>query len=229
VNASKFQVIQNHTDTEHKSRATFEYACFMSYRQTRTGEVPPLVQKLFENLSEEITDFWEKEIFLDRERLRAGDRYNEILACKLCKSVCMIAVYTPVYFHEQHTYCAREYYAMQQLEKTRLQGLPKSEQEKGLIIPIVLKGEEFLPLEVKSCRQYYNFESYALGGLRGNNMSYRKELRNIVKYILDRHRAFSKLDFDPCRFCTAFRFPTDQEIRPWLRGVLGPQNKFERQ
>jgi len=140
----------------------------------------------------------------------------------------MIALFTPVYFNEQHTTCAREYFAMQQLEQKRLQTLPISDRSKGLIIPIVLRGEERLPAEIKATRQYYNFEKYALCDLRRNNKAYRTELVKIAQYVFERYQAFYHLGIDLCKDCLKFKLPTNEEIKPWLRGVISPPLYFER-
>ena len=79
---------------------------------------------------------------------KAAFRLDEEIGPDLCKSACMILIYTPLYFDTEHIYCARELKAMQESGSTaplRLIG----DKGKGLIIPIVLRGEKTLPKGLK--------------------------------------------------------------------------------
>jgi len=55
----------------------FEYSCFISYRHNQQEQAKPLVQKLYENLSEEMNHFFVTEkVFLDQNRFQGGDFYQ---------------------------------------------------------------------------------------------------------------------------------------------------------
>lgn len=112
----------------------FQYACFISYRHGQRKLAERIINDLYETLSGELELLRDEQVFLDRERLRGGYFYNEALAEALCHSACMIVVFTPTYFSRNHTYCAREYKAMEELEKKRLRLLSGSvHKNRGLI------------------------------------------------------------------------------------------------
>ncbi len=69
----------------------------------------------------------------------------------------MIMFFTP-YFDKSHMCCAREFLAMEYLEQQRLSKLGNTEvKTHGLIIPVVCRGESYLPSMIRAGRQYYNF------------------------------------------------------------------------
>ena len=73
-------------------------------------------------------------VYLDEEKLRVGDLFQEELATELCQSACLVMLFNRSYFDLTHHYCAREYQAMVQLEAQRL-GLATGElRRKGLIL-----------------------------------------------------------------------------------------------
>ena len=141
----------------------FAYSCFISYRHGQRELLRRILEDLYEALSGEL-EFWlDEEVYLDRNRLKGGDFYNEALARALCQSVCMIMFFTPRYFDRQNTYCAREYKAMEKLEETRLKAADSPlAKHHGLIIPIIIRGSHCLPEEIKKRRQCYNFDDFVL-------------------------------------------------------------------
>jgi hypothetical protein len=146
-----------------------KHACFISYRHVGQNELlNSFLEQLSRSLSFEL-QLWLKEcpeggVYLDRERLQGGDFYNEALATALCESACMIMVFIPLYFDKDRPYCTREYKAMELLEKERLARLDSEQRTHGLIIPIILRGGNDLPDEIKEGRQYYDFQSFGLAG-----------------------------------------------------------------
>src|SRR5215813_7841987 len=118
----------------------YDYCCFVSYPHGQKDVLVPLVSKIVEALQKEIGSQLRQEIWLDRNFLQGGNRLDPAIGSNLCKSACMIFVYTPLYFDSEHIYCAQEFKAMQDLEQQRLESLKAK--ENGLIIPIILRGEK---------------------------------------------------------------------------------------
>ena len=117
---------------------------------------------------------------------------------------------------------------MEMLETQRLNLLGNpADKEHGLIIPIVLRSENSLPQEVKDHRQYHDFTKFSLVEKRlTKSREYAPTVRIIAEYINDRYRALSVLSNDPCEGCETFALPTDDEIRPWLTGMLAAPAPF---
>lgn len=197
----------------------FKYSCFISYRHGQNRLTERIINDLSEALSAELAAYFDKEIFLDRERLKGGTFFNEQLACAICESVCLIVVYTPVYFSAEHIYCTREYRAMEKLEAVRLQALKlPADRQNGLIIPIVFRGADELPSDIKTTRQYYDFQDFDPTEpemIRSDK--YYDQIRTIAKYIYDRYKTLTRVkDLDPCTDCPNFMMPAEEEVKKWL-------------
>src|SRR5918911_24477 len=102
----------------------FEYSCFISYRRSQHRLVERFVSALAETLSEEVEAYTKLPIFPDTEQAEGNEDIEETRARALCRSLCMVVVFTPIYFSRTNTYCAREFKAMEALEKERLSALP---------------------------------------------------------------------------------------------------------
>jgi hypothetical protein len=82
---------------------SFRYSRFISYAGFSS---PSLIAKEFisqfkEALESELLLHVRLPVYLDQERLGAGDFFNEELAESICRSVCMACVYTPTYLDRQ--------------------------------------------------------------------------------------------------------------------------------
>jgi hypothetical protein len=157
-------------------------------------------------------------VFLDQQRLQGGDLFNEQIARDLCESSCLVMIYTPSYFSLEHSYCAREFKGMVQLEQNRLQLLEEAERTHGLIIPVIFRGEKRLPAEIRNQRQYYDFSDFTLTKrTMSAHPRYSRELKAMGEYIADRHRRLAAVvDEDH----NAFALPSLGEIGDWLTGIV---------
>ena len=201
-----------------------QYSCFISYRHSQDD----IVQDLVTSLGTELGRWLDMEVYVDKGRLKGGDFFNNELAKALCESVCLIVVYTPTYFSKHHSYCAREYRAMEQLEEQRLHtlGLPQNKQH-GLIIPIVYRSDKKLPESIKNERQYYLFEAFQISG-RDNleNPEYAEKIKEIAEYIEERCEELRVVEEEVCASCDTFDFPAEHDISDWLESMLPPQPKL---
>ena len=116
---------------------------------------------------------------------------------------------------------------MEKLEQHRLAKLQKSlSRECGLIIPIVLRGEDSLPKEIRTTRHYYSFERFSLTSrelAKIANSRHRLEDSNRVDH---RKQMFDTLSEDLTGDCDDFSFPTEDEVRPSLDAVITPTSPF---
>jgi hypothetical protein len=213
-----------------------KYSCFISFRHgdrelpTNQNLLETIIRQLKTALSSELAAFTTKQVYVDWERLKGGDFYNEALAKALCESACMVMVYVPTYFDEHKPFCTREYMAMQKLESLRLPRLGSVGQlQHGLIIPIVFRGLRYLPTEIKNHRAYYDFQSFQLGSKEmSRNPNFNTKIREIAEYIFDRSRELEALPLDPALDCANFNLPDEAEVIDWIREVTGVRSSFPR-
>ena len=205
----------------------FEYSCFISYRNAKQPLGEAFVDELEAALSSELELLTNKPVYVDKSRLQGGDRFNPALQEALCKSVCMLMVYTPMYFDPCGTYCAREYRAMVRLEQERFEMLGDAvDATHGLIIPVVFRGRKFLPKEISDHRHYHDFSDFLLiGEQMARHPTYAPQIKEIAAYIHDRCTALEQLA-DMYNDCTEFLFPSDADIREWLAEVAPPAMRF---
>jgi hypothetical protein len=209
----------------------FQYSCFVSYRHLEQSELAErFIEDLSSALRSELGPWMDEKIFIDDDRMRAGTLYNPALADALCRSICLLSVYTPNYFSREHIYCAREYRAMENLEKARLSRLVRQQPHEGLIIPIILRGEEVLPPTIRDYRHYYSFERFSLRSRKiARDPQFEKHLRGIAKSIHALKLALAPLADEFTCDCDTFTFPTEEEVRPWVEDIekiMTSTNKF---
>jgi hypothetical protein len=207
------------------------HACFISYRHGQRALAERIIGDLYEALSNELevlVDAPDGPVAIDLDRLKGGMFYNEALASALCQSACMVIVFTPIYFSTTHTYCAREYKAMESLENERLKLLGNAlDKQNGLIIPVVFRGPETLPPDLKNRRQFYRFDQFLLSDPKlSENPRYALTIRDMAKYIAERFHALNALPADPCRLCDKFALPTEDGIRVWLERIAPGRQNF---
>jgi hypothetical protein len=200
----------------------FKYPCFISYCHPNGNLMGRFISEFTTALKDCLDAYFDEEVFLDKERLRPGYLYNEALAEAICQSVCMVVVYVPRY--ERHSYCLREYAAMESLESKRISLLrdrPGVVGAKfGLIIPIIFRGEDDIPPLIGNQRHYCSFSRFTTAN-PDVGLNYSKEIEEIAKYIHDLRKMFSGLEEegeDPYSGCESFRLPTEKEVRPWRSG-----------
>jgi hypothetical protein len=207
----------------------FEHACFVSYRHHEQSQLAErFILDLCGALRNELTLLVEEDIFVDRERMQGGTLFNPALANALCKSACMIVVYTPTYFSWAHTYCAREYRAMEKLEEARFARLNSQQgREAGLIIPVILRGRESLPEAIRAQRHCYTFERFCLSSRElARNRQFEDRVREIASVIHARKNALAPWADELTCDCHSFVFPTEEEVRPWLEKMIPSTNPF---
>jgi hypothetical protein len=198
-------------------------ACFISFRHGERELTQRFVREFYDGLAGELEAQLGREVgvFLDQKRLQGGDFFNEQIASDLCASSCFVMIYTPAYFSLAHSYCAQEYKAMVQLEGERLALIQGDDRNRGLIIPVVLRGPNRIPNEIKNARQFYDFSEFILTDTQMSAHSkYAPQLKTMGEYIAERHRALCQV-VNPD--CDGFSLPSFEEIQYWLSTVI-PQN-----
>jgi hypothetical protein len=202
---------------------SFEHACFVSYRHPDAqGEFAArFINDLSGALDSELGVWMKERSFVDRRGQRPGAFFDATLATALCKSVCMVVVYTPNYFDADHLYCAREYRAMEFLEQKRLARLPEDHRHLGLIIPVILRGEEKdLPPAIRYRQVVHYFKNYTLCERKiAYNSKYVKKICEIVEVINARKKVLAPWSDELTCDCSNFTFPTEEHVKDWLQKV----------
>lgn len=190
-----------------------EYLCFISCASTNRDFAKDLEEALGKELKRYVRD---KGLFVYDKMLDGGDFVDEIIQSALCKSLCMIVIFTPNYFDKKYTYCTREFKGMEWLEKQRFSLLDSSEQTKhGLIIPIIFRDPEHFPEEIKNKRHYLDFSNYYVGYKSlSKHPKYVPEIMKLAKYIFEIYLNFQGKDI--FNDCDKFKLPSHDEVMPWL-------------
>jgi hypothetical protein len=132
----------------------------------------------------------------------------------------MILLYTPLYFDAEHNYCARELKAMQDLEERRMATC--KDKGKGLIIPVVLRGEKRFPAALSNQRLYYKFTDIEFNNPEDViRVKYATELREIAEYIVDRCELLDEMAAKDPHDCEQYCLPSSDEARKFVETVLG--------
>jgi len=197
----------------------FEYCCFISYPHGQQDVLVPFVQDLVDGLKTEIHAQSRKKIWIDYDFLEGGDRLDATVGRDLCKSACMILIYTPLYFDREHTYCARELQGMQKLEERRLALL--NDPGEGLIIPIVLRGEKRFPEALKKKRIFYRFTDIEFNNPEDIiRHKYSAQIKEIAEYIIDRCETLDEVADKLLSDCHGFNLPTEEDAKMFVETVL---------
>lgn len=195
----------------------FEYACFISYARGKQKLMNRLTEKIIESLEDFLDFYFDKEVYIDREQLKPGCYFDEELGEAICKSICMIVIYSPKY--ASHEYCLREYTAMEKVQAQRIKLLDgKKRKKKGMIIPVIISGKiEELPEKIKDNVHICDLRGYTINSDR--EIKFDEECMNRIKSVAevinDVNKSFKGID-PLCLKCASFKVPSVEEIKPWI-------------
>lgn len=196
------------------------HACFISYRHTNDDGATKHLFAFREELKTQLSLFMPNcSIFFDEDRLKLGDMIDAKLARELCRSACMIMIYNPLYFDIHNPYCAREYKAMLGLEQRRMKDI-KNESAKngGLIFPVIFRGSDYLPDEIKKVRLCKSFE-YANAPGDFKNKKSRESIRSLAELVFNRYALLSGTIDPKSSGCDSFQLPDAKSIQTWLHEI----------
>lgn len=215
------------TDGErHPSPSSFRYACFISYRSPQGNALGRFaVDNLRVALSQELELRTGLGVYLDDDRLQGGELIESSITDALCKSVCMLLVYWNNYFDKSRPYCAREYRAMEELERIRQSYLSRASASPppGLIIPVVIRGERSMPSFLRA-RKCWDFQSFFLTEPRvplAKKGQYHSCITGLADYIEQRCLDLWPHGEEILAASSTMRLPNTREVAQWLTEVLG--------
>jgi hypothetical protein len=199
------------------------YSCFISYCHGEGELMRRFIDDLTAALTAYLEPFLDETVYIDEQRLRPGYLYNEALATALCQSVCMVVVYVPKY--ERHNYCLREFEAMERIETRRKEAITRRDlRDKGMIIPIVLRGAPDVPDKIKRRFHFLDFSKYSTASPKiSRNRKYAEEIDKIARYIYELYTELRNAGQDVCANCGEFALPPEQDVQPWKATPAEPR------
>ena len=197
----------------------FEYSCFLSYRHGQGDVMQGFMDQFLTALQSELELHSNLKPFIDKQRFSTGTILTPSIAQALCKSACMILIYTPRYFGEDSTYCTREFLAMQELARKRLVLVP--DQTKSFILPVILRGKSEFPNQIfgkNGSVIFGDFEKFTLSERKIiRHQRFYEEVQKVAAHIVGKIKDFSHLD--TCKDCEEFDFPAgpNKNAPPFLQ------------
>jgi len=198
----------------------FEHACFISYAHGEHELMQLFIRELTQELQNSLDPYFDETVCIDRDHLRPGMNFDIALASAICRSVCMVVVYSPKY--SRHPYCLREYEAMRRVEQDRRNKLQDAiSPGVGMIIPIIFRGKkELLPAEIRDHVHYMDFRSFTLYDARiRSNRDYVDGIEKVAEYIFDLNEACEAAGADLINHCQGFELPGEAQIVQWRRST----------
>jgi hypothetical protein len=186
----------------------YTYSTFISYAHAQHELTQTFIENLHKALSESLEPLVRQQVYLDRPRLTPGFRYTPELATAMCASASWVLVFTPRYLEQR--FCRRELAAMRALEEHRREQLGRRlPPSRGLIIPIVFRGEEDqIPEDIREALHYLDFRRFTLVDPDiSRNQQYADDIGKVATYIAELCSLGDGLSHD----CELFTLPGDPE------------------
>lgn len=188
-----------------------KHSCFVSYAAGQHDLIKRFVAELTNALGSSLEPRIPRglTVFWDQSEIVAGVRFEEELARAICRSLCMILVYTPNY--ERSLYCQREFAAMQKLQRHRFREMMWPTPELGMIIPVILRGRrDDLPAVIRNHIHCLDFTRYTTANQPiWRNHEFMRHIERIAEYIDGLYRTFERTGFDRHLDCAGFKLPVD--------------------
>lgn len=163
--------------------AGYEYHCFISWAHTQNNDMTECARVIKQEIEQKLAlSFNTPRVFLDETEIQGGADWKKKLLRSLCRSVSMVSLCAPIYYHPSHKWCGFEWAAMAGLSKKRL---PREDFK--TIIPILIKQGE-LPNAVSSI-QYIDFSPVVI---RGRSYYRSNDFKNKIYQIAERIETIAK-------------------------------------
>lgn len=194
--------------------AGYKYHCFVSYPRVRNTDIIECSKRVKDAIENHLALDINPSVFLD-ETITGGADWQSTLRGALCRSITMIAICAPIYYHPDHSWCGLEWAAMDCLCDLRLPG-----RDFRTIIPLMVREEVPLP-EPVSKTQYINISRVMLQGRRYyKTLEFRRRIEEITRHI--EKVAFAIRDNDARPDCEAFAFPEISAFANWQPAIQLP-------
>lgn len=225
----------------------FEYACFISYRNSRhiEGLLSEFSRQLCDALERTLDTYLYDDIsrddhpdmvFLDENVIKTGDFISPLMGKALCKSICWLVIFTRNYLGGS-LWCASELQGMFHLEEKRFQSLGLANPDFSFIVPILFKGDENdMPDEIKRRAFEKDFKRFTLAV---KDITQHPEFVEAVELLADKiakvQRAVLDCNVNICGDCHNFilhdvnQVASKQEVALFVQQIkkqAAPQQPF---
>jgi hypothetical protein len=192
----------------------YEYHCFISWAHTKNRDMTECAKIMKQEIEQKLAlSIPNPRVFLDESEIFGGADWEQQLLRALCRSVSMVSLCAPIYYHPTHRWCGVEWAAMSALGQSRL---PKEEFK--TIIPLLLKRGE-TPNAVATI-QHIDFSSVIL---RGRNYYRTNDFKNKVQQIIDRIEMIAQAiaTNQSMTNCGDFKLPMESAFSDYQVKALG--------
>jgi hypothetical protein len=194
-------------------------ACFISYRHPDDPNAKKFIREFVAVLKTQLQiNLPNARIFFDEDGLKVGDTLEK-LALELCRSACLVIFYGPRHFDPTYPYCTMEYLGMRRLEVQRRRQLATYLDHNSLIFPVVFRGSESLPQEIKGSI-YADFDD-VMQPTAFRSGERRKKIDTLARQIYRRWDELERAGIFADHDCSTFRLP-QQDVQDWLDQNLKP-------
>src|SRR5262245_25005263 len=116
-------------------KAGYGYHCFISWPHAKNKDLKDCARNVKTLVEQTLAlSIPKPRVFLDETEIPGGAEWQETLRRALCKSVAMVSICAPIYYHSSHKWCGLEWAAMDMLSQRRLVG-----EGVKAIIPIIVR------------------------------------------------------------------------------------------
>lgn len=159
--------------------AGYKHYCFVSWPRTDNREITDCAENIRDGIAGRLSVFVpDPSVYLDRKYLTGGAKWPDVLKGELCRSITMVAICAPIYYHPKHLWCGLEWAAMDVLNNQRIPGC-----EFHSIIPVMVRKSDTLPAAVSQL-QYVDVSGVFTTGRRYfKTKEFRQKLGEIVERI----------------------------------------------
>jgi hypothetical protein len=203
-------MLEYEADRWLQTEGGYEFHCFISWPHTINPDITESARNLKVAILERLAAvFPAPAVFLDESVMAGGDDWEKKLKHGLCKSVAMVAVCAPIYYHPQHLWCGREWAAMQLLSNCRL-----NDADYTNIIPVIVRKSTPLPTAVSRI-QHIDISNVMLQGRRYYK---NREFREKIEQIVDRVREIAmRIGNNKIKAnCEGFNFPAESAFADYV-------------
>lgn len=179
------------------------YHSFVSWPHVANPEVRDCAERLRRHLQEFMAPYIaEPRVFLDTSTIRPGEAWERRLESALCRSLTMVAVCAPMYYHPDHRWCGREWAGMERLNINRLGDL-----ESGCIVPVIFRKRGPFPPAVEK----YQYIDISTQELQGPAFYRTQAFRGVVRSVVETVWTVAELlrDHDARSNCDDFTLPAE--------------------